>query len=190
MTRIVLILFTLFSGVFSAAATMDNLAQKTFVFKSDDAANVVARMAANIKGVLAKYHPQFNDQTTIAERYTLTGTEDKPVFQITVIEHWYLLNPKVALYGAVSLREINGDCPREYLLFADLSRSSALLADSYNGLQVAVCFRPIRGGGRIEIKAQAQRSSGYTGGPIDSLVFNMLLLQVDPMTEALQESLK
>jgi len=173
-----------------AWATMDSLAAKPFDFKAANPAQVMQATANNLKDIFLRYKPEFDSSTKIITPYAVSGTETNPVISVTVQKCVLFMCPTITLDGTTEIKPISGgSCDAQYLLSADLTRSSSLLANSYNELLVNICYHTTPTGGHIDIKASAQRGPSYSGNPLDKEVFQMLLLQIAPMSAALQKSL-
>jgi hypothetical protein len=95
----------------------------------------------------------------------------------------------VELDGTVTLEETNPACRRNYRLSADLSRSSALLAENYESLTVNLCYQASGRSGQIVADAFANRAPSYSGGAVTSEILKMLKLQIEPMAAALHQTL-
>ena len=76
------------------------------------------------------------------------------------------------------------------MLKADLGRSSEMLTEQYQSLTVNICYQANGKKAEARLDGFADRAGSYSGGMTAGEILKMLKLQVEPMTKALEESLK
>jgi hypothetical protein len=181
------LLFTVHPLVTHAAG--DSLGSVKFSFQSADPDRVVEDTVANLKSVFQRYKPALGSGMSIVSPLRIGGTASHPTMQMKVKKCVLLLCRTVKVDASLQIREVNGNCRRNYTLLGDLSRSSEHLARNYDSLKVNICYEADRTQGQVRANAVAVRARSYEGGIVANEIVKMLKLQISPMVEALRQSL-
>lgn len=185
---IALILFSTL-GI-SAFAANDRLATGTIVIDSRDPEGVLNRTLDDLKAVFKRFHPSADGGEWVHE-LVVGGTKMNPTLQMSLKKCVAFICETVDLDAEVSLREERGNCDRNFVLEADLQRSSQMLTDYYRRLDTTICFRRTSNGkGEISAVATAIRTSGFKKDIVQKQILSTLKAQANPIIEAVDESLK
>jgi hypothetical protein len=89
------------------------------------------------------------------------------------------------------VQEVRGKCDRDFVIVADLKRSTKTLRDIYDSLLVNACYKATPDGkGTLHLKGYANHSPNYDSGMIQGMLFSMLQKQVAPIVKAMEATLK
>lgn len=175
----------------SQAATYDPLAQKNLLIRNADPLKVLLLTADNPKALFERYKPKLDSGSKITSPLQIGGTRDNPVIKVSIRKCVAFICQTVDLDAEVSLKEVRGNCDHNMFMAADLRRSSATLSDVYDQLDVHICFKQTKAQeGQLTLTAQARRAGTYSGGIVQKEILDFLRLQIDPITTALEETLK
>lgn len=188
------LLFVVASISFSAAparAEHDFLAQKSLTIQSPNPARVLERTAENPKAIFLRYAPKLDSSSKVISPLQIGGTQENPTVKVSIRKCVAFICQNVDLDAEISLRETTGSCKKNYALYADLRRSSTTLSDIYDRLDVKICFHQrISTEAQLQLEAYAHRAPKYSGGVVQREIMDFLKLQVQPITQALAETLK
>lgn len=176
---------------FSARAESTFLAQKTIVMQSSRSGEVLDRALADLRMVFQKFQLALDSNSQIVVPKKITGPADRPVMTVTVKKCILFMCETLELDAEVDAREVRGNCDRNYLITANLSRSNQKVRDVYDSLDTTICFKE-GGGGKASLLliGHAHHSPKYQPGFIQGELFKMLQMQVAPLVKAVQETLK
>lgn len=172
------------------AGQADPLSNQRFSFQAEDPDRVLADTVGDLRAMFRHFRPKFDSGTKVIKPVEVSGSRDEPSLTVSVRKCVLFWCRDVKLDATMQLREVSGKCRRQYVLVADLTRSSALIADYYSALRVDVCYEATGESGSLATKAVAERAPSYGGGLIANIVFQMLELQVAPLTSAITRSLE
>jgi hypothetical protein len=175
----------------AAFAGSDFLAQKTITIASARSADILDRTVADIRGVFQRYQPAIDSQSKIVSPLRVTGSASQPEVQVSIQKCIFILCQTVDLDAEISVQTVAGSCAKNFVVVADLHRSSGVLTDYYDRLEVTGCYKATTGGqGQIEMSASAHQASGYRANALQREIFKVLQEQVSPILRALDQSLK
>ena len=169
--------------------TADRLAKTEFTFTANNPDRVLEATVEKLKDVFQRYRPVVDSSTTIISPLQVTGSQSNPRLRMTAKKCVLFQCQTVELDASVTIREVSGSCRQNYVLDADLTRSGEILAKNYEALKVNICYGSARTTGRVQGEAFAMRAPTYGGGVIANEILKMLNLQVQPMSQAIKESL-
>src|SRR5271166_5777867 len=153
------------AGLPSAHAGSDNLATEHVSIQGNHAVESLNRLATNIKAVFQKYTVAVDSASEIVSPLVVEGTDTNPEIRVGIRKCVMGICETVDMRANIKLEDVAGDCPRNFLLSADLSQSSSLLSDQYDSLQVDICFQPASdGSGSLELTGHAHRGWRYSTG--------------------------
>ncbi len=186
-------LFTLVLGTICVTAQADStfLAQKTIPVSSTRSSEVIDRTLDDMRMVFQKFEMALDSQTKIVTPKKVTGSAGRPVMTVTVRKCILFICETMDLEAAIDAREVSGKCDRNFMITANLSRSSEKVREVYDRLDTNVCYKAIPDGkGTLLLVGYAHHASTYQEGFIQKELFKMLQLQVAPLVKAVQETLK
>jgi hypothetical protein len=173
------------------AANYDFLAQKSITIRAADPVAVIDRTTDNVKAIFEKYEPKLDSSSKIVQPLRVGGTQSNPVVKVSIRKCVGLICQVVDLDTEVSIREVSGNCQRNFMMLADLSRSSKALSDVYDRLDVSICYNGIRASeARLDLNAQARHDAKYSTGIVQRQILDFLQLQIQPITDALSKTLR
>jgi hypothetical protein len=172
------------------AGQLEPIATKSFKYSADDPNQVLESTITKLRSVFKRYRPAFDSGTTVVKPLVVSGTEANPRLQITAKKCVLFVCETVELDALIFLDEVSGRCTRNFILTADLSRSSEILVKNYRALKVNICFEQNGGSAQLRIDAFAEQGAQHSPGTITNEIFKMLSLQIPPMTSALIQSLE
>lgn len=175
---------------FLATGQMDPIASRGFRYQAADPGRVLDLTTAKLKSVFQRYRPALDSGTSVIKPLVISGSETQPRLQMTLKKCVLFICETVSLDAVVSLRETRGSCTRNFVITADLTRSSELLAKNYRALRVNICAQLADASADLQIDAFAERGAGYESGTVTQEIFKLLSAQIPPMTNALTESLR
>lgn len=174
-----------------AHADSDFLAQKTLSIVNANPEQVFERTADNPKAIFERYEPKLDSSSKIVSPLRIGGTQDNPTLKVSIRKCVGLICQTVDLDAEVTLKESRGSCDRNFLMQADLRRSSDTLSNTYDRLDVTICYRNTKSGeARLDLNASAHHASRYSGGIVQRQIMDFLQLQIQPITRALAETLR
>lgn len=169
--------------------TGDRLIKTQFDIKAAEPEAVLNKTVDNLKGVFQRYVPALDSNTTIVSPLKVGGSATRPTFHIALRKCVLVVCETVELDAAISLRDVNGSCARNFVLDADLRRSSPRMSENYQALKVDICFQSKDTNARITTEAWAIRAPSYSDGIVTDEILKMLKMQIQPMSDALKKSL-
>lgn len=175
----------------NAFAASDPLTRTALRVPGPQGEVVLERTVSDLRAIFEKFVPGLDSSSTITKPLSVTGPADRPVVKVSIRKCVVLVCETVDLDAEATIREVSGPCAKNYLLQADLSRSSASLADIYDRLDVAGCYKPSDdGSGTLSLDASAHQAPRYSQGFVQGEIVKMLELQVGPITKAIQDTMK
>jgi len=166
------------------------IGRSEFTFSAVNPDHVLEKTAAKPKSIFRRYRPVLDSKTKIISPLQVTGTESNPTIQMTVRKCIFIKCETIALDASINIREVSGSCRQNYVLQADLRRSSEILSHNYESLFVNICYQAARQNGNIKAEAFAVRAPTHSDGIIAKEILKMLKMQIPAMTKALEESLE
>ena len=185
----ILTVFFTASPVFAAS---DFLAEAIVKIDSLRSGEVLNRVVADPKAVFEFYQPALDSGSTIVRPVQVTGPADHPVMQVSIRKCVGFICKTVDLDADVTLREgRSGGCDRSFLMVAGLARSSDIVRNVYDRLDIQICFKASADGrGVLDLSASANQAPQYSQGIVQSEMFKMLKLQVAPIVNAIDQVLR
>jgi|GEM_PF-7071960 len=175
----------------SAHAESTFLAQKTIPVNSTKSNEVIDRTLADMKMVFQKFDLALDSQTKIVKEKEVTGSASRPIMTVSVRKCIAFICETMDLEAAVDAREVSGKCNRDFVITANLARSSDKIREIYDRLEVNVCYKASADGkGSLLLVGYAHHAPTYNDGFIQNEIFKLLQLQVTPLVKAVQETLK
>ena len=176
---------------FAHAADSDFLAQKSLIILNSNPEQVFERTADNPKAIFERYEPKLDSSSKIVNPLRIGGTQDNPTIKVSIRKCVSFICQTVDLDAEVTLKEARGSCDRNFLMQADLRRSSDTLSDTYDRLDVTICYRNTKSGeAKLDLTATARHASRYSTGIVQRQILDFLQLQIQPITRALAETLR
>lgn len=174
-----------------AFATSDFLSSETIQISSPNPEQTLNRTVADIRGVFERYVPGVDGNSKIVSPLRVTGSATAPEIQVSIQRCVLVLCQTVDLDAEISVRTVRGPCAKNLVLIAELRRSSKLLTDVYDRLQVTGCFQKTGSStASVQMSASAHRAPSYSPGTIQGEVTKMVKLQIHPILRALDQSFK
>lgn len=175
----------------SAWSASDFLAEKTLTINDSNPQAVLDRTLGNIKAIFLRFKPKIDPDTRVKAPLTVGGTTDRPVLKMSVEKCVLFICQQVDLDIEVSAQRISGSCAQNFTMRADLRRSSRLLSDIYDRIDVSGCFKPTgEAKASLHLVAQVHRAPNYGEGTTQREVFKLLQSQIDPIIQAVNETLR
>jgi hypothetical protein len=188
--KLVLSVLLLFAAV-PAFADSTFLAEKTISLNSSRANDILDRTVADIRMVFQKFELALDSSTKIIVPKKVSGTAARPVMTVTARKCVLFVCETISIDAESDIREVSGNCDRNFILTSNLGRSSQQLRDIYERLEVNVCFKSGQGGrNSLKLVGYAHHSAKYNEGLVQKELLKLLQLQVDPISKALQDTLK
>jgi hypothetical protein len=179
------------TAVAETTASHDFLAQKNLRILNANPMMVFERTADNPKSIFQRYKPKLDSGSRIVSPLQIGGTQKNPTVKVSIRKCVAIICQTVDLDATVSIQEVSGSCDRNFAMYADLRRSSPTLSDTYDRLDVSICYNDFTvGEAKLELGAYAHRAAKYSSGPIQREVLDFLQLQVQPIVQALAETLR
>lgn len=184
-----ILLLTLSVVSFSSFAN-DRLAKGQLSIDSRDSEAVVDRTLDDLRAIFKRFRPNPDGGTWVNE-LVVSGTKHNPILRMSLRKCVAFICETVDLDADVTLREERGECDRNFVLEADLSRSSQMMTDYYRRLDTNICFnKNSNGKGSLTAVATAIRAPGFSKGIVQKQILSTLKAQANPIIEAVDESLK
>jgi hypothetical protein len=178
-------------SAFALDSGSDLLMKTTIQIASTNSDDVLNRTTADLRGVFQRYQPAVDSGSKIVKPLRVSGSASRPILQMSVEKCVLFVCETVDMDAEVVLKESGGPCKRNFTLVGDLSKSSDRLKDTYDSLNVAICYNTdATGAGKLDLVASAHQAPNYDTGIIQQQIFNLLQLQIKPMTKALNDALK
>lgn len=168
----------------------DLLAKRSFEFRASSPDTVLEKTVSDLRAVFRLYKPAFDSSTKVIRPLTVGGSTSHPTINLVAKKCVLFICKEVELDATISLREVSGSCRRNYVLSADLTRSSDMLSDNYESLSVNICYQASGQKATSQVVAYADRAPKYSDGAVSKEIIKMLTMQIEPMTEALRKGLQ
>lgn len=169
----------------------DFLAQKNILIQSQNPLRVFELTADNPKAIFQRYKPKLDSGSKITSPLQVGGTQTHPTIKVSIRKCVAFICQTVDLDAEVTIRETSGSCKKNYAMSADLRRSSDTLSDTYDRLDVTICYQQTKTTeAQLQLAAYAHRATKYSGGVVQKEIMDFLQLQVQPITQALAETLR
>lgn len=168
----------------------DKLATGQLTINSNDSEAVLDRTLDDLRAVFRRLRPNPDGGQWVKE-LVVSGTKRNPVMQMSLKKCVFGICETVDLDADVTAREVRGECDRNFIVEADLSRSSQMLTDHYRRLDTTICFnKSSNGKGTLTAVATAIRAPGFKKGIVQREILSTLKAQATPIIRAVDDSLK
>lgn len=168
----------------------DLLAKRSFEFRAASPDTVLEKTVSDLRAVFRLYKPVFDSSTKVIRPLSVGGSATHPTINLVAKKCVLFICKEVELDASLSLSEVSGSCRRNYVLTADLTRSSDMLSDNYESLSVNICYQASGQKASSEVVAYANRAPRYSDGAVTREIIKMLTMQIEPMTDALRKGLQ
>jgi hypothetical protein len=179
------------------SAQADKLGSLEISINSVKSEILLERMVNEVRTVFHNYKPGVDATTRIVSMPKVTGSSTHPFVNASMEKCVRVLVvdqcQTVDLNADVTVTSEKGQCAKNLLLKADISKSSSLLSDQYSELRFHICFnRSGNGKGSLRIVGDAVIAPPRGGIvlPVKDIVLDVLKLQLDPIGEAIKKTLK
>ena len=169
---------------------IEELGSNTVVFKSANPTASIDNLVGNFKTVFDAYQPNMDNSTKVLVPAKIGGTNTNPTLHMVVKKCIFLICETVEFNVAVSVQNSQGACPRNFIVTADMSRSSAVLSDNYPKMLIGICAQPASPESQATLRFVAERGPRFKSGMIQGEILNILRLQVTPISLAIGTALK
>ncbi len=186
MKHLVIGLTTWLMSSFAFAAGSDFINQTRLTITGANPAQTLEWTAEDLQAVFYKYKPALDSGTRIVRPLVIGGTRREPTLSITLEKCVLFVCQTVDLNADVSITPSQGSCSRNMVMKVDLNRSSQILTDVYESIDVTACLN----GKTLDLRAEARHASKYSTGPVQQETFKMLKMQIDPIVKALDATLR
>jgi hypothetical protein len=169
----------------------DFLASEQVVFQSRSGLQVLDATAAHLNEIFEAYVPALDSSSQIVSPKLVSGPADAPRLQLGIQACVFIICRTVDLDATITIQSVSGSCETNLLLTADLTRSTDILSNSYDRLNVNICLNPQTGGSQydLSVSASAHKALSYNSGIYSSNDLRFLKLQTNPILHALNQTL-
>jgi hypothetical protein len=173
----------------------DLITQNEVSFHASDPDARLQEVVLNIKHVFERFRVVLDSSTHLVSPLQVTGSNSHPSLKASVEKCVLFVCKTVDLDGEITVHDLpltsfSRSCHRLLQLEVDLRRSSPAVTDIYEALKFDVCYRSTQSGsGHLSIQAFAEHAPRYQGGFMQTEAFSLLKLQIDPILQALQQTL-
>jgi hypothetical protein len=180
----------------ASAADSDFLAQEKIAISSPKSEDLVKEAVADVAGIFENFQPALDDGSTLVSPVKVTGPKASPTVQLTVRKCVMgLVCQNVDLVGEVTVKPTHGSCTHNFGLHIDMSRSSDILAATYDALNADLCYQKDgSGNGSLTFSASAHHGPRYgldaTTELTQEQILDFLKMQVAPITRAIQTTIQ
>lgn len=183
-----LFLLVLTGPVFSQE--QDALLQKNMKIQTKDIGSVLGKTEDDVKKIVEYFDIQLDKGSKLVSAKQVGGTQNHPVLKASVKKCVFVICQTIDLDIEFHLEKIKGKCDVNYLLHADLQRSSQILTDLYSELAANICVKENTTGGTLALDVALIRADSYQSGIIQRTAFGLIQLQADALLESLVKVLK
>lgn len=179
-------------AVNAALAESDFLATSSLTFKSVDLDQTAINAMNHLKQVFQYYTPALDSTTKLVKPLVVSGPDQSPTITFSIQKCVAVYCKQANIEGNIEAREISGNCDRKWHLVTDLARSDKIVADTYNTLEIFVCFKKDKASeqGQMSFEGYAGHGPKYARGMYQSTMFDFLKMQVNPMTDAFRKHIE
>jgi hypothetical protein len=179
---------------FSAAAgpaSSDALGKLQIKISHNNSEIVLNKTLSDVRAVFQNYHPALDSSTKIKSPVRVSGSSTRPFVEVTMEKCVVIVCQTVDMKADITVKDTDGKCTKNFILRADLTRSSEILTNVYDSLDVVGCYqRSADGQGILTFGGSAHHAPKYSGGPIQNEIYQLLKLQLDPIASATKKVLK
>lgn len=184
-------LATVVMSSIAGAAASDFLGKQQVKMNSSHSEAIFNKALGDLRSVFQNYSPAVDSSTRIVSPLQVSGSSTRPYIEVTMEKCVLLFCKTVELKASVDAQEVSGKCAKNIALTADLARSSEILSSLYSSLDFTLCYnRNQDGTGTIEFSGSARRARSYRGGVVQGEVYNLMKLQVAPISAAIKKTMK
>lgn len=187
MKAITLGIFLIFSSL--AFGKDDLLDKRELAIRSERFGDVITLTAENLKDVFLGYKIALDSGLTIVKPLVISGTQANPNMKVTLKKCIAIICETVSLDADLTITKVNGACDENFVLKADLQKSSDRLTEVYDYFYTTICANGSAQGAKAVLTSYAFRASTYSGGFIASTIKDILQLQIAPILKSLQTEL-
>ena len=187
MKIITLGLFIIFSSL--AFAKDDFLDKRELVINSERFGDVISLTAENLKDVFLGYKIAVGPGLSIVSPLVVSGTQASPNMRVTLKKCITIICETVSLDADLTITKVDGTCDENFILKADLQRSSDTLTEVYDYFYTTICANRSAQGANTILTSYAFRANTYSGGIVASTIKDILQLQIAPIIKSLQTEL-
>lgn len=170
-----------------AKAASDEIGMIEIPMSAQSPEIVLNKMVGDVRAIFKNYKPA---GVTVKKEVEVTGSSTHPFMTVTMEKCVFLACQTVEMKADLTVVQETGKCAKNYLLKADISKSSETLSDQYGALNFKICFNKSSDGKyALVIKGLAEHGPGH-GGAFQPVVYEVLQAQLDPIGTAIKKSLK
>jgi hypothetical protein len=161
------------------------------VFQSRSGLQVLDATAGHLNEIFEAYVPALDASSQIVSPKLVSGPAAAPRLQLGIQACVFIICRTIDLDATITIQSVSGACETNLLLTADLTRSTDILSDSYDRLNVSICLNPQARDSQydLSVSASAHKASSYNSGIYSSNDLRFLKLQTSPILEALNQTL-
>lgn len=196
MTLAVLCFFFAELGIVLAASA-EPIGKLEIPIKNSKSEILVERMVGDVRAIFRNYRPGVDSTTTLLTAPQISGSSTHPFMNASMRKCVTVFVVQqcesVELKADITVSEESGKCTKNFLLKADISKSSEMLSNHYGELNFHICFKKAADGtGVVRVVGEAEPATQQRGVvlPVKGIVFDVLKLQLDPIGVAIQKTLK
>lgn len=171
--------------------TWDPVSQGSVEIDMPNAEEALLRTVADVRGVLVLFEPAVTGDVRIVEPKRVTGSKENPRMTMSVEKCIGIFCQTIDLVADVSVKAVKGNCKYNWEMDLDIVRSSSMVVDQYDRLQIDACYtaRTDRQG-TLTLNGKIRRGPRYSKGTIQKAILDVLKAQFPPMSEAFRKSLR
>ena len=180
----------MFISVVSFADSVDIILQKTIDIKISNLNSFILKTEQDLRPFADNFNIRLDSGSRVVAAKEVSGTQMQPVLKMSVKKCVLIFCQTIDLDVEFTLQKIKGNCEKNYLLNANLSRSSVLLAQLYSSIDTQICVQSTNQGGQMKLRTTLVRAADYQNNLIQKNAYALIKLQGQAIFDSLVKVLK
>jgi len=184
------ILFFMLFSLGSFANSEEIILQKKIDIQISNLNLFLTSVESDLRPFAENFHIQLDSGSKVVVPQEISGTQMQPVLKMSVKKCVFIFCQTIDLDVEFLLQKTSGSCDRNYLLSANLSRSSQLLTQLYSSIDTQICVHATDTGGQMQLRSTLIRAPDFQNNLIQKNAYALIKLQGQAIFESLVQVLK
>jgi hypothetical protein len=180
-----IILVSLFIATGSYAK--EKVIEKVITLESLNLQAAIAEIEDDLTPFVENFKIRLDENAKIVKAKRVSGSAINPIMKASIRKCVVAICKVIDLDAEFRLNVVAGACDLNYLIVADIRRSTDILSDMYSEINTEICINLNAAGGRSRITVSLARGPQYSPGILQRFIYNFVSLQGPSLIESLKQ---